>query len=129
MQTRHFLHHVEVFASDYAASEAFYTAALATIGIEPGYTTEKGAEYWFPEQDTPSFGLEPAATPADVTRGAHLAFTAASRADVEAFHRAAVGAGGTSRHEPRYWPEYHAYCAFVSDPDGNNIEALLKDDA
>ena len=40
---------------------------------------------------------------------------------------AALGAGGTERHAPRHWPEYRAYCAFVSDPDGNNIEAVHKE--
>ncbi|WP_237330192.1 hypothetical protein [Streptomyces sp. BA2] len=34
-----------------------------------------------------------------------------------------------SRHAPRHWPEYRAYCAFVSDPDGNNIEAVHKEAA
>jgi len=62
-----------------------------------------------------------------ITRGVHLAFTADDRAQVDTFHTAAVAAGATSRHLPRHWPEYGAYCAFVTDPDGNNIEALVKD--
>lgn len=52
---------------------------------------------------------------------------ATSPSTVDAFHQAAVAAGGTSRHEPRYWPEYRAYAAFDSDPDGNNVEALVKE--
>ncbi|WP_123672950.1 hypothetical protein [Curtobacterium sp. PhB172] len=62
-----------------------------------------------------------------MTRGLHLAFEAASRTEVDAFHRAAGAAGGVSRHEPRYWPEYRACTAFVSDPDGNNVEALVTE--
>ncbi|MEL7978285.1 VOC family protein [Isoptericola sp. F-RaC21] len=123
----HLFHHLGVFAGDFAASERFYTAALATLGVEPGYRTDVTAEYWVPGRDTPSLSLETAPRPTDVTRGLHLAFEAADRAAVDAFHRAAVAAGGTSRHAPRFWPEYRAYTAFVSDPDGNNVEALVKE--
>jgi catechol 2,3-dioxygenase-like lactoylglutathione lyase family enzyme len=127
MAARHFFHHVVVFASDYRASESFYTAALTTLGIEAGALSETGTEYWTTADDTPSFAVDTAATSADVTRGVHIAFEAVDRAAVDAFHAAAVAAGGTSRHEPRHWPEYRGYAAFVSDPDGNNVEALVKD--
>ena len=127
MPARHLFHHLGVFASDFATSESFYTAALAALGVQAGYRTETIAEYWIPEHDTPSLSLETARTSAEVTRGLHLAFEAADRRAVDAFHQAAVMSGGTSRHEPRHWPEYRAYSAFVSDPDGNNIEALVKD--
>jgi catechol 2,3-dioxygenase-like lactoylglutathione lyase family enzyme len=127
MPTRLLVHHLGVFASDFARSETFYTAALAALGVQAGYRTETIAEYWIPENDAPSLSLETARTNAEVTRGLHLAFGATDRRAVDAFHRAAVMSGGTSRHEPRYWPEYRAYSAFVSDPDGNNIEAVLKD--
>jgi catechol 2,3-dioxygenase-like lactoylglutathione lyase family enzyme len=57
---------------------------------------------------------------------AHIAFTAADRATVEAFHRAALAAGGRDNGGPGLRPQYHAdyYGAFVLDPDGNNIEAV-----
>jgi catechol 2,3-dioxygenase-like lactoylglutathione lyase family enzyme len=124
--TPHLVHHLGVFASDFAGSEAFYTAALAALGVQAGYRTEAIAEYWIPEHDAPSLSLETAPTHEDVTRGLHLAFEATNTSAVDAFHRAAVAAGAISRHQPRYWPEYRAYAAFVSDPDGNNVEALVK---
>ncbi len=124
---RHFIHHLGVFASDFTASQRFYTAALGVLEIQPGYRTDSIAEYWARDHDTPSLSLETAPTGADVTRGLHVAFEAQDRAAVEAFHTAAIAAGGTSRHAPRFWPEYNAYAAFVSDPDGNNIEALVKE--
>lgn len=127
MAPRHLLHHVTMFASDFAVSEPFYTRVLATLGIEAGEVSETGVEYWITDHDTPSIAVDTAATGADVSRGVHLAFEAPDRAAVDAFHEAALAAGGTSRHEPRHWPEYRAYAAFVSDPDGNNIEALVKD--
>lgn len=122
-----FIHHVGVFASEFAASERFYTAAPEPLGIRPGYRADGVAEYWHPDQDTPSLSLERAENEAAVTRGVHLAFTADSRDGVDAFHAAAVAAGGVSRHAPRSWREYRAYCPFVSDPDGNNIEAVHKE--
>ncbi|TQL69571.1 catechol 2,3-dioxygenase-like lactoylglutathione lyase family enzyme [Nocardioides albertanoniae] len=124
---RHFVHHLGVFAGDFTASERFYTAALGVLDIEPGYRTDSIAEYWARDHDTPSISLETAPSEADVTRGLHVAFEAPDRAAVDAFHEAAVTAGGTSRHRPRFWPEYKAYAAFVSDPDDNNIEALVKE--
>ncbi|MER5886143.1 VOC family protein [Streptomyces sp. NPDC001941] len=131
-----FVHHLGVFASDFEASERFYTASLAALGIGVGHRDEGVAEYWSPRQDTPSLSLERApggteatqgSTQQGVTRGVHIAFAADGRDAVDAFHAAAVAAGGTSRHAPRAWPEYRAYCAFVSDPDGNNIEAVHKE--
>lgn len=122
-----FIHHLGVFASDFAASEAFYTAALDPLGITIGYRADGVAEYWDPERSTPSLSLERAESEDTVTRGVHIAFTAGSRDAVNRFHVAASAAGGTSRHDPRVWSEYRAYCAFVSDPDGNNIEAVHKE--
>ncbi|PWI06563.1 VOC family protein [Streptomyces sp. NWU339] len=122
-----FVHHLGVFASDFEASERFYTAALEPLGITTGYRTDGVAEYWHPKRDTPSLSLERAEKATASTRGMHIAFTAGSRDAVDAFHAAAVAAGGTSRHAPRSWSEYRAYCSFVSDPDGNNIEAVHKE--
>lgn len=122
-----FIHHLGVFASDFEASERFYTAALDALGIGVGYRADGVTEYWRPEQDTPSLSLERAQDGAAVTSRAHIAFTAAGRDAVDAFHAAAVAAGGASRHGPGWWSEYRAYCAFVSDPDGNNIEAVHKE--
>ncbi|WP_328741569.1 VOC family protein [Streptomyces caniferus] len=122
-----FIHHLGVFASDFEVSEAFYTAALGPLGITIGYRADGVAEYWDPERDTPSLSLERAEEAAAVTRGVHIAFAAGSRDAVDRFHAAAPAAGGSSRHAPRPWKEYRAYCAFVSDPDGNNIEAVHKE--
>ncbi|MFF5335325.1 VOC family protein [Streptomyces sp. NPDC013181] len=125
--TASFIHHLGVFASDFEASERFYTSALEALGIGVGYRADGVAEYWSPEQDAPSLSLERAEDEAAVTKGVHIAFTAVSRDEVDTFHAAAVAAGGASRHRPRVWSEYRAYCAFVSDSDGNNIEAVHKE--
>ena len=61
----------------------------------------------------------------------HVAFLAKTRAEVEAFHKAALAAGGRDNGGPGMRPHYHKdyYGAFVLDPDGNNIEAVCHDPA
>ena len=58
--------------------------------------------------------------------GVHVAFTAADRKTVDAFHAAALAAGGTDNGGPGVREIYHPhyYGAFVLDPDGNNVEAV-----
>ena len=119
------LHHLGVFASDFDASREFYRAALGVLGIEVGYETEGIAEFWRAGTDAPSLSLERAA--GEPTHGLHLAFAAPDRAHVDRFFRVAIEAGGRERVAPRFWPTYRAYCAFVSDPDGSNIEAVHKE--
>ncbi|NEA42506.1 VOC family protein [Streptomyces sp. SID11385] len=121
------VHHLGVFVTDFAAAERFWTAALAPLGIVPGYRADGLAEYWHDGHDTPSLALQHVTDPAAETRGLHLAFAAGNRAEVDAFHHAALTHGGTDRYAPRHWAEYRAYCAFVSDPVGNNVEALVKE--
>ena len=119
------IHHLGVFASDFSASRVFFESALRPLGIIVGYQAENVCEFWQSDADTPSLSLHPAT--AGPTRGLHIAFQSKDRASVEAFFAAAIAHDGTERHSPRHWPEYRAYCAFVSDPDGNNIEAVHKE--
>lgn len=120
------MHHLALAASDFERSERMYAAALSTLGIRPLYRNEGVAEFWSEQEDRLSFSLEQARRPDAVTRRMHIAFAAADRAEVDRFHAAAVEAGARSRYSPRFWPEYRAYCAFIRDPDGNNIEAVHK---
>ena len=56
----------------------------------------------------------------------HIAFIAPDRATVDAFHVAALAAGGRDNGAPGLRPRYHAdyYGAYVLDPDGHNVEAV-----
>ena len=54
----HLVRHFGVFAGDFAASERFYAAALAALGVEAGHRPDGVAEYWIPEDDAPSFSVE-----------------------------------------------------------------------
>ncbi len=119
------IHHLGLFASNFSTSLTFFSAALEPLGIVIGYRAENVCEYWHARSDTPSISIHPATT--EPTRGLHLAFHAESREAVDAFFAAAVIHGGLERHATRHWPPYRAYCAFVTDPDGNNIEAVHQE--
>jgi catechol 2,3-dioxygenase-like lactoylglutathione lyase family enzyme len=63
---------------------------------------------------------------ATVGNGVHVAFKADNRAAVDAFHAAALAAGGTDEGAPGLRPHYHEhyYGAYVRDPDGNKLQAV-----
>lgn len=124
------LEHVTVTASDFAASLAFYDAALGPLGlsrvVELGDEEEDDAAVeavsWGSGDDAVIW-LVTGVTP---TRGLHICLRAPSPDAVEAFHRAALAAGGRSHDAPRRWAIFRAgqFNAIVVDPDGNLIEAV-----
>jgi catechol 2,3-dioxygenase-like lactoylglutathione lyase family enzyme len=125
--------HTGVSVSDFAASKAFYTKALQPIGYEllldlSAELTGHGAAAGFGAPPKPDFWIgsgTPNAPPI------HVAFRVASRAQVDAFYRAALAAGGRDNGAPGLRPDYHPnyYGAFVLDPDGHNIEAVCHEPA
>jgi catechol 2,3-dioxygenase-like lactoylglutathione lyase family enzyme len=121
---REMIDHVSLQVADVPASRAFYEALLAPLGMTPDAGTDDGVVVGFFGPDSGSFWLAPALR--DQDRELHLAFRAADRATVEAFHRAAVSIGAEILNAPRVFPEYHEhyFAAFVRDPDGHNIEAV-----
>jgi catechol 2,3-dioxygenase-like lactoylglutathione lyase family enzyme len=125
-----FLDHVSLGVRDLARATAFYAAALKPLGYVCDYAGEDMAGFGAPGR--PQLWLGPyeagdrrASGPA---AGAHIAFRAASRADVDAFHAAALKAGakdnGAPGLRPQYDPDY--YGAFVTDLDGHHIEAVCR---
>jgi catechol 2,3-dioxygenase-like lactoylglutathione lyase family enzyme len=120
---RVFLDHLTLRVRDLARSRAFYEAALAPLGVT--VREVKGGVELGP-RDAEDLALAEAAVPSGPV---HLAFVATSRAEVDAFHRAAIAAGGVDNGAPGLRPQYHAgyYGAYVIDPDGNDIEAVFHD--
>jgi catechol 2,3-dioxygenase-like lactoylglutathione lyase family enzyme len=124
------LDHIGINASDYDRSKAFYRRALAPLGIS--LVMEYGKAAGFGRDGKPDFWVGQGQTkfqkPEQVKliTPVHVAFVAASREEVDAFHAAALEAGGKDNGKPGLRPEYHAsyYGAFVLDPDGHNIEAV-----
>jgi catechol 2,3-dioxygenase-like lactoylglutathione lyase family enzyme len=113
--------HVGFGVTDYAASKAFFLQALAPLGVAVVMEGPYGLGLGMNRK--PSLWLHEASVkPAPL----HIAFTADTRAQVDAFHRAALAAGGTDNGAPGLRPHYHEhyYGAFVIGPDGHNVEAV-----
>jgi catechol 2,3-dioxygenase-like lactoylglutathione lyase family enzyme len=120
--------HAGVSVSDFSASKDFYRAALEPLGYQvlmevSAELTGHGDAAGFGIAPKPDFwigGGNPNVPPV------HVAFRAADRAQVDAFYKAAIAAGGRDNGAPGLRPHYHPhyYGAFVLDPDGHNIEAV-----
>ena len=121
------LHHVSIGVTDVARAAQFYDAVLSTLGFRRvmevmPYGIAYGIrmpQFWVQlphDQGAPSGG-----------NGTHIAFNANTQAAVNAFHAAALAAGGRDEGAPGPRPEYTAkyYGAFVRDLDGNKIEAVF----
>jgi catechol 2,3-dioxygenase-like lactoylglutathione lyase family enzyme len=117
--------HVVFGVSDYAASKAFFLKALEPLGVAVALEGPLGVEMITPNSKASLCLFQTAEKPAYL----HLAFTAETRAQVDAFHRAALAAGGKDNGAPGLRPQYHAnyYAAFVIGPDGHNIEAVCHE--
>jgi catechol 2,3-dioxygenase-like lactoylglutathione lyase family enzyme len=122
------LHHIDFTVANLARSRAFYEEALAPLGLAPvmaftrndgqklvGFGTPPDPEFWLRSGDP-------------VGKSLHVAFLANSRAAVDAFHAAAISAGGNDNGAPGLRPRYaeNYYAAFVIDLDGHNIEAVCR---
>ena len=120
--SRHVVDHLDLHASDYDESVRFYATVLAPLAI-PGWSEDSESERATCFTRVNVVDRRPATT------ALHLCFVAESREQVDAFHRAGVEAGFQSNGEPGYRdysPGY--YAAFLLDPDGNNVEALYRDE-
>ena len=131
MKGRVMIDHISIGVADYARATAFYDAALAPLGVSRlfdlppedtdgvrvcGYGDSPDRAWFWLAEERATKGL------------LHIAFEARTRAEVDAFHAAALKAGGTDNgapgQRPQYSPDY--YGAFILDPDGHNIEAVCR---
>lgn len=115
--------HVGLNVRDYAASRAFFEQALAPLGYRVVMAFDEWKAAGLGAGEKPEFWIsqrEPYGT------GTHVAFACANHATVDAFHAAALAAGGIDNGAPGPREQYHPayYGAFVHDLDGNNIEAV-----
>ena len=119
--------HITISVADFDAAKVFYEKALAplghtllmtvpvehTDGVKVGGFGSTQPQFWLQETGRQSPPV-------------HVAFAVQDRTTVDAFHAAALSAGGTDNGAPGLRPHYHEayYGAFVLDPDGNNMEAV-----
>jgi catechol 2,3-dioxygenase-like lactoylglutathione lyase family enzyme len=120
--------HTGVMVSNFERSKKFYQSALAAIGYEliaefSAATTGHADVAGFGEGGKPDFWIS---TGSPHSPPLHVAFRVETRAVVDAFHKAALAAGGADNGAPGLRPHYHAnyYGAFIRDPDGHNVEAV-----
>ena len=115
--------HVGVNVRDYAASRAFFERALAPLGYGVVLAFDDWKAAGFGRGQKPEFWI---AQREPFSSGTHVAFACADRGTVDAFHDAAVAAGGRDNGGPGLREEYHPtyYGAFILDLDDNNIEAV-----
>ena len=115
--------HVGLNVRDFERSRAFYRQALEPLGLQETLAFEEWTAAAFGPEGKYGFWIaqrEPFGT------GTHVAFEAPDRETVDAFHAAALAAGGSDNGGPGIREHYHPtyYGAFVLDPDGNNVEAV-----
>ena len=122
------LHHVSLGVTDLQRASAFYDSALLPLGYVRVWSDSTAIGYGLPGGgDKLALKLKPngLVTP---SLGFHLALSAPTREAVVQFHEAALANGGKSNGapglRPRYGPNY--YAAFVLDPDGYHIEAVIN---
>jgi catechol 2,3-dioxygenase-like lactoylglutathione lyase family enzyme len=119
--------HISLGVADLARAGRFYDAVLGTLGFRRlrngagtlGYG-DADAAFWLSEAARP--------VPPDAASGLHVCFSAPDRVAVDAFHAAALAAGGADNGAPDLRPLYGPgyYAAFAIDPDGYRIEAYCE---
>jgi catechol 2,3-dioxygenase-like lactoylglutathione lyase family enzyme len=117
------LDHVKLDVRDVEESKRFYRTVLAPLEIPPLWESERGAQF----ANLVVFAASEPSGPI------HVAFVARTRDEVDAFHRAGIGAGFEDNGPPGVREQYSSpdagryYAAFLLDPDGNNVEAVVRE--
>ena len=125
------LHHLSFGVTDLVRSAAFYDATLSALGYVRVWTDKTAIGYGLPGGgDKLAIKLRSSGVVVPGS-GFHVAFAARSRESVARFYEAALQHGGQDNGAPGPRPDYgqHYYAAFVIDPDGYRIEAVINEPA
>ena len=128
------IHHISIGVSDILASGAFYDAILSPLGYIRAFEDLRPGEQhqaigYGTKVDEDTFTIkERFATDLSPGPGFHLAFSAPTREAVEEWYKRGIEMGGTNRGEPKIWAEFgpNYFAAYLTDPDGWQIEAVYK---
>jgi catechol 2,3-dioxygenase-like lactoylglutathione lyase family enzyme len=133
------LDHVSIKVRVFARSRDFYRTALAPLGYSllmefpengppqyAGFGVGGKSVVFHPQQPAGSGNPDFWISQGEQVAPVHFAFVCQDRKMVDAFHTAALKAGGKDNGAPGVRTEYHPtyYGAFILDPDGNNVEAV-----
>ena len=121
------IHHLSLGVRDLRASARFYDGALGALGLRSVFEDDEAIGYGvLDDEDVLCLKQRDDAAPPGA--GFHLAFAAPTRAAVDAFHAGGLLAGGADNGGPGLREDYgpHYYAAFLVDPDGHRIEAVVK---
>lgn len=122
------LDHLSLGTTDLERARAFYDAALAPLGVVRVWPRADGVGYGYPGGED-KLAIKQRAGASAPGAGFHVALTARSRLEVDAFFRAGLAHGGTDQGQPGLRPHYGEgyYAAFVGDPDGHRLEAVCHE--
>ncbi|ERN42638.1 glyoxalase/Bleomycin resistance protein/dioxygenase superfamily [Rubidibacter lacunae KORDI 51-2] len=115
--------HFEIKTVRFVESVKFYASVLEPLGIELKWSDESAAGFGLADESNVRFLIEESSH----AQNCHIAFTASDTSSVDAFHSIGTSMGFTDNGPPGLREEYapNYYAAFLLDPDGNNIEALI----
>lgn len=121
------LHHLSLPVADIDRARRIYDPALGALGYQQAFLADDAVGYGL-EPGKDKLCLKRVAEPGTLAQGFHVAFTAPSRAAVDAFHQAALAGGARDNGAPGLRPHYgeNYYAAFVIDADGHPIEAVCR---
>lgn len=121
--------HIMFGVNNIDTNKAFYDAALAPLGVRPGFVDPKGRVMYMHGGGLFMLTTPIDGNPATVANGSTLGFAAANPEEADAFHKAGLAHGGTAIEDPPGWREMNdirLYLAYLRDPAGNKICAMHR---
>ena len=121
------LDHIGMYVSDIERAKSFFISALKPLGYELLRELPEWSVIGLGADNKPDFWV----SQREDAHNVHVCFAAADKRAVDDFYEQAIAAGGLDNGKPGYRTDYSPgyYAAFVTDQDGNNIEAVFHDPA
>ena len=121
--------HVMIGTNDLEKSKTFYDAVFGAIGVEPGFVDSGRRVFWRTKTGTFCVTKPIDGEPATCANGGTIGFAVDTPEQAHAWHDAGIANGGTSIENPpgvRKGPTMELYLAYLRDPDGNKVCAMMR---